>query len=804
MLKLFSKKRWLLGFLTIMVIVGFIILQGIPLKGAVDPQSFSEIKAVNPFPPEIGGIKKGMQVSGEYLFYCDIKMPVGMTEEITGRLISLDACGKELAQPQDIIIPANGTTPQRVYKFAPVFQDIPLVPASEQPDPQRYTLYRTPKTIMALDCILEEGKVPSDYNVIVHHIDPIGKIRFELVTNIPAGTPAKKNPSAPAMERDIAGIRVNGSMPSFSILCATRPRFTVVFPDNIQPGTLEVVRDDGDDATADEVEIPTNLFMIHGNKAETPVVRPELEVPAGIYRIVATATSDDGTLMRLESNIIIYSSEKYAYFLQSPLMTTVLVPVGTGTSWVDMYAKNRILLAFDTFLSDFPISKILRTHCVKPVGLERSSGIICGRIEGERDNFEVADVIFENDTFNVSEIPGVFDYDPETGIFNYLLVSTKLAESINLSAFVDFPPTPQFKPIVGIFSVTLSPSQQVEFPLPRAIHNVKGDIAVQDVTNGNWYDEKELKQVTIVREEERAGKIVTIFDFTQLDGKHATPLSGIDLTFIYLHNTLPHWDDPALALVARQMLKDCYDISILGTIEDIKESIETRDWPGIGICVAAYAIPGFAGKAIKKVSRSVKKAVLMKRYKGRISGALKKRFGKETIEDLTEQELDHWFKECAEKFPSGLPREVCEDIGYQGMQLSALKKKWKGFTIEGRRWHKKYHGFNDLRVDAQGNIIVCEAKAGAGTTGSLDIFKNKTWGNKPARDVTQMDPDWVRQKIDEMLQGDDFDKQVANHLLEKWRQGKLKGMVFYTPIKMQVVEKTWTKPLIDYGTQPPW
>jgi hypothetical protein len=753
----------------------------------------------------MGGIKKGMEVSGEYLFYCDIKMPAGMTGDIIGRLISLDACGKELTQPQDIVISATETAPQRVYKFAPVFQDITLVTASEQPDPQRYTLYRTEKSIMALDCILEEGKVPSDYNVIVHHIDPMGKVRFELVTTVPPGEPNKKNPQAPAMERDIAGIKLNGSLPSFSIVLGTSPRMTLIFPDDIQAGTLEVVRDDGNDATEDEVVIPSNLFRVQGNRVES--LSPLPEFPVGTNRIVATATSVDGASLRQEANVFIYSSEKYTYFIQSSVLRTILTPVvqplTLSTSWLDVYAKDRILLVCNTFLEDFSISKILRRHCVKPVGLERTNGVICGSITGVRDNFELGDVIFENDIFNVSEIPGAFGFDSDTGGFNYLFVSTKFAESINLSAFVDFPPSPQFKPMLGVFdisSLTLTAGQPVEGPLRVAIHNAKGDFAVQDLKDGTWYDFHELKQLGVVREEEREGVFITIVYFNELPGKPATPLGGVDLAFIYVHNLLPHWDDPGLALVARTALRENYDL-LLGNIEQIVIDIKTKNWVGIGVCIACYAIPGITGKVVKKVSNAVKKAILLKRYKGRISGALRKRFGKEAIEDLTNQELNTWFKECEDRF-SGLPAEVCEDLGFQSMQLSVKKKGWQRFTLTGGKpWQKYYHGFDDLRQDALGNIVICEAKAGSS---KLDVFEKVIWGNKPARNVTQMDSDWVRFKIDEMLQGNDLDKEAANTLLSKWREGKLKGTVFFTPIEKGVVGQTWEKELIDYGTQPPW
>jgi hypothetical protein len=396
MLSLLSRHKCFVVFVFIIGLVTFVFLnQPLPLKGAIKAQSFSEIKAVNPFPPEMGGIKKGMEVSGEYLFYCDIKMPAGMTGDIIGRLISLDLCGKEIAQPQDIVISATGTTPQRVYKFAPVFQDITLVLASEQPDPQRYTLYRTEKSIMALDCILEEGKVPSDYNIIVHHIDPIGKVRFELVTSVPPGEPSKINRQAPAMVKDIAGIRVDGSLPSFSIVLATRPRFTVVFPDNIQPGTLEVVRDDGDNATADEVEIPTNLFVIHGNKAETPVVRPELEVPAGVYRIVATATSEEGTPMRLESNVLIYRSAQPVIKSTFDARDTIIkqsISVANEDIW-----NNRLEIFVDPKLIDQSISAVLRRHTLVPRGMNRFESIISVKAVNPNESMRnLQDRVFED------------------------------------------------------------------------------------------------------------------------------------------------------------------------------------------------------------------------------------------------------------------------------------------------------------------------------------------------------------------------------------------------------------------------
>jgi hypothetical protein len=392
MLNLAYRSRWFFA-LVIGLVVLFSLSRQIPLKGAVETQSFSEIRAVNPYPPELGGIKKGTQVSGAYLFYCDIKMPSGTTGNITGRLISLDACGKELIQPQDIVISATETAPQRVYKFAPVFQDITLVQASEQPDPQRYTLYRTEKSIMALDCILEEGKVPSDYNVIVHHIDPIGKVRFELVTTVPPGEPNKKNPQAPAMERDIAGIKVNGSLPSFSIVLGTSPRMTLIFPDDIQAGTLEVVRDDGNDATEDEIEIPSNLFRIQGNKVES--ISPLPAFPVGTNRIIATATSTDATSLRQEANILVYTGEQRKIKSIFDARDTIIkqsISVADEDIW-----NNRLYIYVDSKLIDQSISGILRSHTLVPRGIDRDEPMLSVKAVNPNESMRnLQDRVFED------------------------------------------------------------------------------------------------------------------------------------------------------------------------------------------------------------------------------------------------------------------------------------------------------------------------------------------------------------------------------------------------------------------------
>jgi len=56
-----------------------------------------------------------------------------------------------------------------------------------------------------------------------------------------------------------------------------------------------------------------------------------------------------------------------------------------------------------------------------------------------------------------------------------------------------------------------------------------------------------------------------------------------------------------------------------------------------------------------------------------------------------------------------LPQAAVEDLACWNMGMTARRNGLTGYVYKGRRFGKKYHGFNDLAEDLDGNIFVLES-----------------------------------------------------------------------------------------------
>ncbi|HUS58698.1 MAG TPA: DNRLRE domain-containing protein [Planctomycetota bacterium] len=205
---------------------------------------------------------------------------------------------------------------------------------------------------------------------------------------------------------------------------------------------IRIEVDDGNDATPDVWNI-TSLLSFNGSIASGTIPAPTEEQYFGYYigrsrtrvRVLHWSTP----LIRNDSTSFHYILDEdeagnAEQFIQHQDISSRFIDVGS-----DRLVKDIVIAHFQTDITDQRISEIMQEGGLVIVGLERDYQTIVVKVQPGQDQQEVRDYLASLPDTDEAFIPGMYDYDPETGEYDDF-GATGCEGSITLMHFVkDYP-----------------------------------------------------------------------------------------------------------------------------------------------------------------------------------------------------------------------------------------------------------------------------------------------------------------------------------------------------------------------------
>jgi len=569
------------------------------------------------------------------------------------------------------------------------------------------------------------------------------------------------------------------------------------FPRTVEIGSVEASLDDGSDNTDDIIPLAMSAVADDGGYAAVFRWNESAPLGEGLKRLRMSGVDASGILHRLETVWFVHDPELHSRVVATDAVRGGLEYSSGGETGRLALVRGRLLADVGPNMSDHRLSRHLRDHRMILAAADRYWGACFLKSLGTTDDFLRRNLVQDDGFAIATDVPGLLSSGGTAPEFLVHGPSINLGEGRDLAVFLDIPPLPVHPFLLS--ERTMSPQNA---PVPIAEHP-DGQVAVQDIDTGKWYELKALREGGYVEVQE--DQEIILFSKAEADG--FASLSGIRSIQYQLaakvSGLVPVTAGQFHAI--RQWMNMAYDFSPVADVESIGEAAENRDLAGIGMSVAAFVIPGVTGKTVKKLgqaSRDFLEALLRDHFyfHPRDLASLERRYGKK-LEHFSRDELAEALNRTLDP-RAKLPQAAVEDLACWNMGMVARRNGLTGYVYKGRRFSKKYHGFNDLAEDLDGNIFVLESKGGSGKLDKLKPMVDPNTGKMI--DVKQMDKNWVRAKIQQLHESADaLDREVADELMGKWKQGKLKGRVYHTDIVDGVVGRTRTVDF-DYGTEPPW